>query len=98
MRLPLAACLLALAAATQAGAAETRAQLLAGACAGCHGVTGQGGHGVPAIAQAQTRSEFLATMAAFRANERANTIMGRVTRGYSDDEIALLAAHFAKPE
>jgi cytochrome subunit of sulfide dehydrogenase len=96
MRPLLAATLLGLAAALPVQAAETRGQLLAGGCAGCHGVNGQGSHGVPAIAQTQTRAEFLAMMAAFRANERANTIMGRVSRGYSEDEIALLAAHYAR--
>jgi len=97
MRQMIAAALLGAVLASPALAAESRGQLLAGGCMSCHGVTGQGGHGVPAIAGTKTRAEFLAVMAAFRANERANTIMGRVTRGYSEDEVALLAAHFAKP-
>jgi sulfide dehydrogenase cytochrome subunit len=34
-------------------------------------------------------------MAAFRANERPGTIMGRIARGYTDAEIAAMADHFA---
>lgn len=72
--------------------------LLAGACQGCHGATGEGGHGIPSIRQMQTRAEFIATMQAFRTDQRPNTVMGRITRGYTDAEIAALAAHFAKPQ
>ena len=79
---------------TQASAQSDAANLLAGGCMSCHGVMGQGGNGVPAIMRTKSRTEFTATMAAFRANERANTIMGRIGRGYTDAEIALLAAHY----
>ncbi len=74
------------------------AALLAGSCQGCHGATGEGGHGIPSIKQQQTRAEFVAAMRAFRANERPSTVMGRITRGYTDAEIAALAVHFGKPE
>jgi len=72
--------------------------LLAGACQGCHGVSGEGGHGIPSIHQMHDRQQFVALMRAFRANERPNTVMGRISRGYTDAEIAALAAHFAKPQ
>jgi sulfide dehydrogenase cytochrome subunit len=35
-------------------------------------------------------------MAAFRANERPASIMGRVARGYTEAEIAAIAEHFAQ--
>ncbi|MCX8134669.1 MAG: hypothetical protein N3D18_11995 [Roseococcus sp.] len=89
---------LGLLAAAPAPAQAPDAALLAGACQGCHGVAGEGGHGIPSIKQQQTRAEFVAAMRAFRGNERPNTVMGRITRGYTDAEIAALAAHFAKPE
>jgi len=72
--------------------------LLAGGCQGCHGVNGEGAHGIPSIHRTQTRAEFIATMQAFRANQRPATVMGRITRGYTEAEVAALAAHFAKPE
>lgn len=72
--------------------------VLAGGCSGCHGAAGQGANGVPAIQRTKTRAEFAAAMQEFRENRRENTIMGRVARGYTPDEIAALAAHFARPE
>jgi sulfide dehydrogenase cytochrome subunit len=74
------------------------AALLAGGCQGCHGAAGEGRHGIPSIRQAQTRAEFIATMQAFRTDQRPNTVMGRITRGYTEAEIAVLAAHFGKPQ
>jgi cytochrome subunit of sulfide dehydrogenase len=79
-----------------AAAQTPNAALLAGGCAGCHGVTGEGGHGVPSIWRTKSREEFTAVMNAFRANERPATVMGRITRGYTEAEIAALAAHFAR--
>jgi sulfide dehydrogenase cytochrome subunit len=72
--------------------------LLAGACAGCHGVTGEGGHGIPNIYHMHDRQQFVELMRAFRTNERPNTVMGRIARGYTDAEISALAAHFARAQ
>lgn len=70
------------------------APLIAQGCAGCHGQAGAGAGGTPAIAGTD-RSAFLATWAAFRANERPATIMNRIARGYSDAEVAALADYFS---
>ncbi len=83
-------------AAAPAMAQTPNTALLAGGCAGCHGVSGEGGQGVPSIWRTQSREEFTATMNAFRANQRPATVMGRITRGYTEAEIAALAAHFAR--
>jgi sulfide dehydrogenase cytochrome subunit len=40
--------------------------------------------------------ELRAIMMAFRANERPGTIMNRIMRGYSDEELAAAADYFAK--
>ena len=97
MRAILYATGLVLALAVPAGAqGNAQGQMLAGACMGCHGVTGQGASSVPAIHGTKTRAEFVAAMEAFRADQRENTIMGRITRGYTDAEIALLAGHFGQ--
>lgn len=76
--------------------ANTPVELLAGGCQGCHGVAGAGANGIPMIMRAQTREDFIATMRAFRDNQREATVMGRIARGYTDAEIAALAAHFAR--
>jgi cytochrome subunit of sulfide dehydrogenase len=103
MAFALAALLPAVAAAQQGGgaaaaaavpAAGTPAPLAAQGCIGCHGPNGTGAGAAPAIA-GRDRQELAATMAAFRANERPGTIMGRIARGYTDAEIAAMADHFA---
>lgn len=72
--------------------------VLAGACQGCHGIAGQGSHGIPLIKDAHSRAEFVALLQAFRANQREATVMGRIARGYTDEQIAVLAAHYARAQ
>jgi sulfide dehydrogenase cytochrome subunit len=79
-------------------AQATDTQLLIGGCQGCHGVSGQGVHGIPSIKANHSRDEFIALMRAFSANERPATVMGRISRGYTPEQIALLAAHYARPQ
>jgi len=71
------------------------APLAAQACLSCHGANGAGQGGVPNLA-GRDRAELVALMAAFRANERPATIMGRITRGYSEAEIAASAEYFSR--
>ncbi|MCA3322832.1 MAG: cytochrome C [Roseomonas sp.] len=97
MKLRLSLCLL-LATASPAFAQATDVPLLIGGCQGCHGVSGQGGHGIPSIKANHSRDEFIALMRAFSANERPATVMGRISRGYTPEQIALLAAHYARPQ
>lgn len=82
---------------TPARAQDADAVQLAGACQGCHGVSGQGANGIPAIARLRSRAEFIEMMQGFRANQRPATVMGRIARGYTDAEITALAAHYARP-
>ncbi len=71
------------------------APLAAQACLSCHGANGAGQGGVPGLA-GRDLAELVALMAAFRANERPATIMGRITRGYSEAEIASSAEYFSQ--
>ncbi len=68
--------------------------LIAQACAGCHGQYGAGQGATPPIA-GTPKEDFLKVWAAFRANERPATIMNRIARGYTDEEVAALADYFA---
>jgi cytochrome subunit of sulfide dehydrogenase len=77
-----------------APAAMAQAPLAAQGCLGCHGAAGAGAGLVPALA-GRPAAELAGAMVAFRANERPGTIMGRIARGYTDAEIAAVAAHFA---
>lgn len=86
--------------AVQAGGDGARAQqavtapLTAQACIGCHGQDGKGQGSVPRIA-GFNKELFAANWAAFRANQRPATIMNRVSRGYTDAEVAALADYFS---
>lgn len=73
------------------------APLAAQACLGCHGSNGAGMHEVPRLA-GRDAAELQALMLAFRADARTGTIMGRIARGYSPAEIALVAEHFARQQ
>lgn len=78
----------------QAVTADEAGHLLAQSCAGCHGQEGAGVGAAPAIAGIPPE-DFIAMWSEFRADERPATIMNRIARGYTDDEIAALAAYFA---
>ncbi|MDH5649818.1 MAG: c-type cytochrome [Gammaproteobacteria bacterium] len=80
---------------TQAQATEiTPASMLANSCAGCHGTDGHSPGAIPAIAGKST--EFIETaLKDFRSGNKASTVMERHAKGYTDEEIKLLAEYFA---
>ena len=81
-------------AALLAAPAAAQAPLAAEGCTGCHGPSGSGQGSVAALA-GRDANELAAAMRAFGATERPGTIMGRIARGYTDAEIAAIAAYFA---
>jgi cytochrome subunit of sulfide dehydrogenase len=69
-------------------------RMLAEACAGCHGTDGaSAGPAIPTIAGMNT-DYFIALMRGFRDGKVYSTVMGRISTGYTGDEIALLAKYF----
>lgn len=76
-------------------AARAQASLAHEACLGCHGPGGAGAAAAPAIA-GRDAAELRGLMSAFRANERPSTIMNRIVRGYTDEELAAVADYFAR--
>lgn len=81
--------------ATTASAGELSAAMLSNTCDGCHGPDGtSAGPAAPTIGG--TNKEYmLETMIAFREGLRPSTIMQRIAKGYSDEELELIAGHFA---
>ena len=68
---------------------------LAATCAACHGSNGAtAGNTLPALA-GQPREALLASLQAFKAGTRPATIMTQIAKGYSDAQLAELAAFFA---
>ena len=70
---------------------------LANSCAGCHGIDGSSqGPAIPSIAEI-SNDYFVETMMAYKSDDAPkNTIMTRIAKGYSEDEIKLMAGYFAK--
>ena len=60
-------------------------------CAGCHPTSAKEETPVPSI-RGREPAEIVAAMQAFRSGERPSTVMGRIARGFSDDEIRAIAA------
>lgn len=85
---------LAMAGAAPLAADTPTTPMIAEGCAGCHGQAGSGVGQVPRIA-GYNRAEFIHVWQEFRDNERPATIMGRIARGYTDDEVAALADYFS---
>jgi len=72
------------------------AQALANSCAGCHGVDGSSnGPAIPSIAEISP-DYFMEIMTAYKTSETPNTIMTRIAKGYTDEEIKLMAGYFSK--
>jgi len=77
-------------------AATPSATMLANSCAGCHGTNGSSvGPASPTIAGISV-DYFIETMEAYKKNERPSTIMTRIAKGYTEEEIKLMANFFAK--
>jgi sulfide dehydrogenase cytochrome subunit len=82
-----------LAASTTQAAGISQGAMLANSCAACHGTDGKSPGAIPSIHGKST--EFISrALTEYRAGERPSTVMGRHTKGYSDEEIRLIAEHF----
>ena len=68
--------------------------VLGGTCAACHGYNGSSVGIIPSIA-GNTEDYFIDTMDSFKSGERKSTVMGRLAKGYSSEEIKRMAEFFA---
>ncbi len=72
------------------------ARMLANTCAGCHGPDGaSGGPATPTIS-GFSHEYFVEVMEGFASGEVPSTIMGRIAKGYTKEEIKLLADYFSR--
>lgn len=86
-----------LAATSQADSHDVSAQreVIAGGCANCHGTDGRGADRLTPLA-GRPAEALEAILLAFKRDEvEGTTIMNRIAKGFSDEEIAALAQHFA---
>ncbi|CAK0752245.1 Cytochrome subunit of sulfide dehydrogenase [Gammaproteobacteria bacterium] len=87
---------LALGASMSALAGETIAtgNMLANNCTGCHGIDVSHGPSIPSIA-GLSKEYFVGIMKAYREGKAYSTIMGRIAKGYSEDEIKAMADYYS---
>jgi len=72
------------------------AQMLSDTCAGCHGTDGaSGGPATPTIA-GLSNDYFIEVMQGYKSGEVPSTIMGRLARGYGDDDFQKMAGYFSQ--
>jgi cytochrome c553 len=64
---------------------------LAAACTSCHGVGGRSSTAIPPLV-GRDAAEIADALRAFRSGEREGTIMGRIAKGYTDQQIQDVAA------
>jgi cytochrome subunit of sulfide dehydrogenase len=60
------------------------------ACSGCHPATRSVDSGVTRLI-GRTPAELVTAMQAFKSGQTASTVMGRIAKGFSDDEIKAIA-------
>lgn len=76
-----------------AGPEQAAAQTSAAACSGCHAPISDGP--IPSLT-GRPAEDIVAAMAAFRSGERETTVMDRIAKGYSDEEIRAIADWYAQ--
>lgn len=91
-------CAIALIATGAAAQAQNPAQArgLAATCFTCHGNEGRSVGNVPPSLAGQDRNYMLQQMKDFKAGKRPATIMHQHAKGYSDEQLELIADYFSK--
>lgn len=67
---------------------------LAATCANCHNTTGKTQPGMPEIA-GQAKDAMVRTLKEFKEGRRPATVMHQLVKGYTDEQLELVAAFFA---
>jgi cytochrome c553 len=72
---------------------DARAVAMAATCSGCHGGTSQT---LPALDTLEARV-LAQQLLAFKSGERSATLMNRIARGYTDEELFGIASVLGQP-
>ena len=70
------------------------ARNIAAGCAGCHGTSGVSKGGMPSLA-GQPKADLVRKMQDFKAGRTPATVMTQLAKGYTDEQIDLVAGWFA---
>ena len=71
------------------------ARNLASSCFTCHGLDGNSVGGVPPSIAGRERGELLQVLKDFKSGKRPATIMHQQAKGYTDQQLELIAGYFA---
>ncbi|MEY4978790.1 MAG: Cytochrome subunit of sulfide dehydrogenase [Pseudomonadota bacterium] len=77
-----------------AQAQVNQVRVWAAACASCHGTEGRALSGMEALA-GKDKDELLQKMLDYKTGRKPATLMHQITKGYSDEQLAQIAAYFA---
>ena len=70
------------------------ARNLAATCAGCHGTNGQARGDMKPLA-GMSADKIVALFTDYRSGAQPSSIMGQISKGYTDAQIKLVAGYFA---
>ncbi len=71
------------------------ARSLAATCFTCHGTDGRGVGNVPPGLAGRDRNDLLKQLQEFRDGRRPSTVMHQYAKGYTDEQLQLIAGYFA---
>lgn len=69
--------------------------MLSASCEACHGTNGNSPGTIPSLT-GRSADYLLQALAGFKSGERQATVMDRHARAYTDEELRLIAEHFAQ--
>jgi len=90
-----AGCMAALLAAPAWAQDPNVARGLAATCFTCHGTDGRSVGGIPPSLAGQSKSYLAQQMKDFKSGKRPATVMHQQAKGYSDEQIELIAGYFS---
>jgi sulfide dehydrogenase cytochrome subunit len=80
-------------------AGEVRSpSMLANTCAGCHGTHGASAGDYMPIIGGLDKGFLTTILLEYKSDERESTIMGRIAKGYSENELKAMASYFSGQE
>lgn len=68
---------------------------LAATCFTCHGTDGRSVDGIPPSIAGGNKAYLLQQMKDFKSGKRSSTVMGQQAKGYTDEQLELIAGYFA---
>lgn len=73
---------------------EPSGAVLINTCFSCHGTEGHSAGDMPSI-DGKSQDFLSKALLEFRSGDRESTVMGRIMKGFSDQEIAAMASYFS---